>query len=736
MSARNSDVSIGLVGDLGDLEKKLASMPGLTKKAADKIVREWVAANKTLEKVNSAAAKSAERAWDKAAKSIEGAVADMVPGGRQVIGVVEQLKDVLGGASAKTKLLVGSLGALGVGVAAAAALSRVAAAAEETRASIIAANQVTGLLPETLAGIQVAGGDKLLERVASAGGEMQKKIAEANVGLGEARQAFVDLNVPLKDANGNLRSTNDIVGDYIKAVQGVASPTDRAAYYTQLFGGAGAELGAALGGTDLDEWVRIADRYGTQVGPDAERATVAWNVATQSFSDVMTRFVDDFTHSFAPGGSMSAALNSFTRSLIAVKTFTAGVFNNLDWKTVKADVQAAILDFDKLTYAREQASLADRSNAGGASPRTNPNTTATDTKAAAAAQAAAAKAMADQERAAAQAAADRAQRAREAAAVEARAIQERTAATDALVEITAKLNAETLTGADAVNARYDAQRDKILELTDKVVDLAAVRAALHANDLARMRELGEIEATQEAARQAARAKANAQAEQDHQAELDRIREAADARRSSQQSTAQATANFAGAMANLFGFIADEQIRAGRDASAAEKRRLRALFAAQKAAAIAQAAVNTALAVTAALDDLPFPGNIVAAAAVGVAGAVEIGVIAAQRPNIAHGGEYIRPTAPTGSDETTRILQTGEAVLNRRATSNLGGEQAVNALNAGRATGGGGPIYAPVFVGRRLVELGMADALEAPSPEVRAGIRRATGRVGHRGRRVA
>ena len=183
--------------------------------------------------------------------------------------------------------------------AAAAAVTGAAAAymdfrnrAHEARQEVIELNQTTGLLPETLAAIRLAGGPELLGKLGEAAGEAQKRIHDASRGTGEAQAAFKKFGIQLKDTEGNLRSTDEIVREYIEAVQAVESPTQQAADMTTLFGGAGRELNAALGAGQLDDWVSLTRDFGYDFGPRAIEGTKQWDTATGVLSAKLQNMID------------------------------------------------------------------------------------------------------------------------------------------------------------------------------------------------------------------------------------------------------------------------------------------------------------------------------------------------------------------------------------------------------------------------------------------------------------
>lgn len=114
--------------------------------------------------------------------------------------------------------------------------------------------------------------------------------------------------------------------------------------------------------------------------------------------------------------------------------------------------------------------------------------------------------------------------------------------------------------------------------------------------------------------------------------------------------------------------------------------------AAKAVAMAMAIVHTAAGVTRAFEDYPWPFSMIVGGIIAAAGAIEIATIAATK---FHSGGIIRAHGGLAVDEVPIIAQSGEGILSRRGMANLGGEYALNRLNAGEGYGGG-DIYVNVY----------------------------------------
>lgn len=113
------------------------------------------------------------------------------------------------------------------------------------------------------------------------------------------------------------------------------------------------------------------------------------------------------------------------------------------------------------------------------------------------------------------------------------------------------------------------------------------------------------------------------------------------------------------------------------------------FALEKAAAISVATIQTFKAVAQALGSTAPPASFVLAALAGAAGAVQIGLIAAQQPKFHRGG--ILPDEVARAGYTARQNET-TAVLTAQALRAMGGQEGINRANAGQA-----PAVAPIYL---------------------------------------
>jgi len=142
--------------------------------------------------------------------------------------------------------------------------------------------------------------------------------------------------------------------------------------------------------------------------------------------------------------------------------------------------------------------------------------------------------------------------------------------------------------------------------------------------------------------------------------------------------------FAGASATFANGISDLLAQRAEANAKRDKELALRQFKASKAAAISEATINGAVAITRALATLGPVAGALATAGLTASTAAQIATIASQKPAFDRGG-MIQGGAQMADQVTIRALP-GEAVLSRGAVRDLGGQPGVDRLNRGNATG--------------------------------------------------
>ena len=273
---------------------------------------------------------------------------------REVANEAENAAENTEGLSNRLKLSRDTLMKFGAAaLAAAAAVGALVKSVADARNVLIDAATQTGLTAKTIAGLKLAAEGAGLELDALTGGlvDLPKRMDEAKRGTGEALVAFERLGIAVTDANGNLRSADDVLSESIAKLQGVENSAERAALATILFGGAGANIMQAVGGTELEEFVNQAERFGVNVGPEAVKAANNLRRELAQFSMTTDRAKEAFLSAFGSGpGAAGKTIKAFGALLIGI---TAGFKTNMDgarafvggFTNLMGDVVGEIINF-------------------------------------------------------------------------------------------------------------------------------------------------------------------------------------------------------------------------------------------------------------------------------------------------------------------------------------------------------------------------------------------------------
>lgn len=106
--------------------------------------------------------------------------------------------------------------------------------------------------------------DVSVETIAKSHVKLEKSMASAGSGTGKSAEAFKKLGVDVVDANGELRNSDDVWKDTIKALGNVQNETERDALAMQLMGKSAAELNPLIedGGETYEKVAETMKEYG------------------------------------------------------------------------------------------------------------------------------------------------------------------------------------------------------------------------------------------------------------------------------------------------------------------------------------------------------------------------------------------------------------------------------------------------------------------------------------------
>lgn len=210
--------------------------------------------------------------------------------------------------------------------------------------------QKVGVTVESLSALQVQA--KLsgvgLEQLQSGMEKLARNAADAAGGNKESAAAFAALGVAIKDANGNLRPMQDLLGDVAKKFSGYADSAQKTADAQRIFGKSGAELIPVLnelGDQGLAKVTEQAREFGAVISTETAKQAEQFNdnlsklgfeakgfasaVASQllpSLNQLTAQMVEagKTTDGYADSaGAAASAIRGFALGLVVIKEVVA-----------------------------------------------------------------------------------------------------------------------------------------------------------------------------------------------------------------------------------------------------------------------------------------------------------------------------------------------------------------------------------------------------------------------------
>lgn len=180
----------------------------------------------------------------------------------------------------------------------------------------VSAKTIQGLRQALLSSGQSAEG--LTEILGAISGQFAQLGTEGSA----VEKKFQSFGVAVRDANGDLRSNNDILLDSIKLLQGISDSSDRSRASVALFGEAGAKLNQALAAGDFEKFLSFTEKFGIDAGPEASRAAAHFQFVLSGLGTVLDGTLQKFVtatdgqNRFIQGMIKLGGTVAFTGSLI------------------------------------------------------------------------------------------------------------------------------------------------------------------------------------------------------------------------------------------------------------------------------------------------------------------------------------------------------------------------------------------------------------------------------------
>lgn len=142
-------------------------------------------------------------------------------------------------------------------------------------------SQRTGVAVESLSALNYAAqfGDVTMEQLSAGLYRLARAASDAAGGSKESAEAFTAIGVSVRDAQGNLRGTEDLLLDLAEQFAGMEDSAGKTAIAMRLFGRSGAELipFLNLGRGGIEKFRKEAERLGIIISGDTARSAAEFN---------------------------------------------------------------------------------------------------------------------------------------------------------------------------------------------------------------------------------------------------------------------------------------------------------------------------------------------------------------------------------------------------------------------------------------------------------------------------
>jgi hypothetical protein len=250
-------------------------------------------------------------------------------------------------------------GVAGVGLAATATATALAVLVDRSFQAVDAIGKTatqTGIATDTLQAFHLAARESgtTVEGANTALIKFARSVGDAQRGVKTQSDIFKDLNVNLKNADGSMRSFDEILGDTAKGITELGDQTARATALANLFGRQGVILTGAI--NDLSEsgmknFIQRAKDLGIVLSEKVIRRTEEFNDAIGVIKMQIGSFVNNITTSFLP---VFEDMQKFIAKKIQQMVDDAGGMDALGVKIANAIIEFVAIGIEKFGLFRDE----------------------------------------------------------------------------------------------------------------------------------------------------------------------------------------------------------------------------------------------------------------------------------------------------------------------------------------------------------------------------------------------
>ena len=188
----------------------------------------------------------------------------------------------------------------------------------------------TGITAHTLAGLRLAaeGSGLTLGNLSGSLALFPKRMRDMQAGIGESKKAFEELGVSVENADGSLRDADTVLKESLAAISLLPDATTQAAVATELFGRSGTALLQALSGTELEDFIEQAEKFGIDIGPSAAKSAADWQREVAQMSMVSEKSASIMSEAFGLAGA-GGVLKGLGAAMLTLSTLFRGVMDTM-----------------------------------------------------------------------------------------------------------------------------------------------------------------------------------------------------------------------------------------------------------------------------------------------------------------------------------------------------------------------------------------------------------------------
>ncbi|MFT6460700.1 MAG: hypothetical protein ACJA0Y_000189 [Maricaulis maris] len=184
-------------------------------------------------------------------------------------------------------------------------------------------------------GVEIGQTDMAMQR-------WSRRVAEAANGTGELQGDLEKLNIPLRDSQGNMRSSYDILLDYATAVENAGSSQEQLRLSFKAFDSEGAALVNMLreGRDGLEEFAHAAEDAGAIIGDELARNAAE---AARTMREMEDTIGAEFNRSVAENADELANLAEALGDIASLAIKAGGALGSM-WTFVRDDLAESPLE--------------------------------------------------------------------------------------------------------------------------------------------------------------------------------------------------------------------------------------------------------------------------------------------------------------------------------------------------------------------------------------------------------